>query len=71
MELSDVELDVDDKDALSLMIYAVSDIAAVLWGANQFDLVDVQMLLGDVAGPVLGLVGLVGLWSLLKTFTNV
>jgi len=67
-----VDLDVTDKyDSVELLTWTVADVSAILWGLQAADIFDVRSFLGESSEIVLMFVGVVGLYSLLMTYTDI
>lgn len=66
-----VEIDVSNYDGVELVVFTVADLSAILWGLSKTTDISPSSLLGDAAPQVLILVGLIGVYSLAKTWTDI
>ena len=70
MGLTDM-IDVESYDVLKLTAWTVADLSAVLWGYSTVTSFDVRSALGGASDTVLIGVGILGLVSLILTWTDI
>ena len=67
-----VDIDItDDYDAVELVTWTVADLSAIFWGLQAADVWDIRSALGGSSEIVLMAVGVIGAYSLAKTYTDI
>ena len=66
-----VNIDVSGYDGVKLAVWTIADVSAILWGLSAADVFDIQSALGANSDMVLLLVGLIGVYSIVTTWTDI
>lgn len=67
-----VEIDITDEyDSVELATWTVADLSAVFWGLQAAGVYDIRSALGGSSEIILIVVGLIGTYSLAKTYTDI
>lgn len=66
-----MEIDVGDYDAVKLGVWTIADVSAILWGLSAAGVFDIESALGSNSEMILLFVGLVGVYSVITTWTDI